>query len=99
MRSHTEVIAKREAMVKQLEQANQTQKKTHASEDWFKGCDPLVRKAAQNVKGALFQQLLVATDYHDVDCVNLFRRGAKMTGKLHRSGVGGPIRGNAMGEW
>lgn len=98
-RSPEEVIAKREAMIAQLKRANDTQRKTQACENWFKGCDPLIRKATKNVNGALFQQLLIATDYHDVDCVNMFRRGAKMVGPLHRSGVGDPIKKDTMSEW
>ena len=76
-KSPEEVISKRDAMIAQLEQANNTQRKTQACENWFNGCDPLVRKVTKDVNGALFQQLLVATDYHDVDCVNLFRRGGQ----------------------
>ena len=98
-KSPEEIMTKRNAMIAQIEQANNTMRKSHGCEEWFKGCDPLVRKVTKNVNGALFQQLLVATDYHDVDCVNMFRRGAKMVGPLHRSGVGRPTQGNAMSEW
>ena len=98
-KSPEEVITKRDAMIKTLEQANNEQRKAQGCENWFNGCDPLVRKVTEDVNGALFQQLLDATDYHDIDCVNLFRRGAKMVGPLHRSGVGGPMQKNAMGEW
>ena len=58
---------------------------------WYQGCDAWVRKVAGAANGLLFQQLLEATGYCDVDCVNMLRHGADMLGVLKRSGIGAPL--------
>jgi hypothetical protein len=44
---------------------------------WLGSCDDVTRRVAGGVNGPLFTQLLQATGYVDVECVGLFRLGAR----------------------
>ena len=52
--------------------------------------DPELRHLAAEVNGPLMQLLAKKVNYHDGASVNLFREGAPLVGKLHRTGNGEP---------
>ena len=58
---------------------------------WYDGADPGVARVAGEANGHLFAELLRATDYVDVSCVEMLRQGACMIGELPVSGVGAPV--------
>ena len=45
----------------------------------------MLRRFADEVNGPLMAALAAKVGYHDVDCVELFREGAPLVGKLTRS--------------
>ena len=49
---------------------------------WMKGCDELVKKMCTSVNGPALEALAKATHYEDAECVNFFRWGAPLFGKL-----------------
>ncbi len=57
--------------------------------------DPGVLGAAKCVNGPLLEALAEKAGYHDAACINLFREGAPIVGKLARSGNGKPLDGEA----
>ena len=69
------VMNEREAMVAKLEEADRAMRETGHQQLWFKGADPSVVQVAGECNGFLFEQLLRASGYRDVECVNLLRDG------------------------
>ena len=65
----------REDMVSKLEEADRLMRRSGACNTWFDGADEHVKQVAGGANGALFEELLVATGYVDVDCVSLLRGG------------------------
>lgn len=50
--------------------------------------DPELRRFAAEVNGPLMEVLAEKVGYHDKECIDLFRKGAHIVGKLHRTGNG-----------
>lgn len=50
--------------------------------------DPELRRFASEVNGALMQLLAERANYHDGKCVDAFREGVPIVGKLVRTGNG-----------
>jgi hypothetical protein len=46
--------------------------------------DPELRRFAKEVNGPLMEILAQRIKYHDRECVDLFKTGATLVGKLHR---------------
>jgi hypothetical protein len=49
--------------------------------------DPELKKFAQEVNGPLMQLLAERVKYHDIKCVDLFKTGAPLVGKLPRQAL------------
>ena len=63
-------------MVLAVEELGQRLWASGLSADWFKGADAGIMGVAGDVNGHLLELLLSAHGYHDVACVELFRKGA-----------------------
>ena len=74
-RSCSIVMAEREAIMVALELANTKMRDSGLCQEWFNGCDEITRRVSREANGQLFQDLLVAADYRDADCVELLRQG------------------------
>ena len=61
------------------------------AEAWFAGAADTVRRVAATVNGPLCEALASELQYHDPECVNLFREGARISGDLPASGHGRAI--------
>ena len=64
-------------MVAKLEEADRAMRETGHQQLWFKKADPSVVQVAGECNGFLFEQLLRASGYGDVECVNLLREGGR----------------------
>ena len=68
-------VERREEMISKLEEADDMMRRSGASASWFRGADAHTRRVAGGANGALFEELPAATDYVDVECVDLLREG------------------------
>ena len=62
-------------MLCKLEEAGARMQKSGLSQKWFGTADQEILNVAGKCNGHLFEQLLLQSNYHDVDCVNLLREG------------------------
>ena len=69
-------MAEREQMICKLEEADRLLRQSGACMHWFGDADEELRKVAGDANGHLLQQLLVASNYCDIACVELLRRGS-----------------------
>jgi hypothetical protein len=74
-KTSAEVRVFREDVMCALETAGAQMCASGACRAWLGSCDDVTRGVAGGVNGPLFTQLLQATEYVDVDCVELFRGG------------------------
>ena len=49
---------------------------------WMHGCDSLIARMCQSVNGPAMEALAKATGYTDTSCIDFFRYGAPLMGKL-----------------
>ena len=57
---------------------------------WLMSADPHARVIAQDVNGPLIEELAAASGFWDPECIDMFRFGAPVVGKLPLSGSGPP---------
>ena len=90
-RSAADAMAEREATMRAIEElANEIETKG-LKRRWSSAIkDPALKKFADEVNGPLMELLALRARYHDAECVDLFRKGAPIVGKLHRTGNGTP---------
>ena len=69
-------------MMRSLEEADARLRDSGISAEWFRRCDDTTLAVSGQCNGHLFEQLLRASGYVDVDCVNLLREG-RSTGCSH----------------
>ena len=77
-RSPEVIIEKREAMIASIEAADAALRASGLQKVWFGDADATLLAVAGGCNGHLLEQLLVASDYHDVACVELLREGARL---------------------
>ena len=58
--------------------------------EWFSQADIRVRTVACDVNGPLLEELARSVNYHDLECVEHFRLGAPLYGRLPAAGNGLP---------
>ena len=69
------VAAKRECMITAIEEIDLKTRQSGLCNLWFGDADEHTRAVAGTANGYLFQTLLRASGYNDVECVNLLREG------------------------
>ena len=69
------IMAKREAMIAGIEAADAAMRSSGQQQAWFGNADEKVLEVAGKCNGCLFEQLLRASGYRDVACVELLREG------------------------
>ena len=74
-RSPEQVMQERERVVAALESRGAQLWKEGKVDEWFKGCDPRVRRVAQTVNAPLLLELARECNYHDTEVVEKFRSG------------------------
>ena len=62
-------------MISQLELASELLRESGVADAWYNGCDTICKSITKNGNGHLFEQLLRASDYDDIACVELLRNG------------------------
>ena len=72
-------------MLAKLEEADRALRATGRQQLWFNGADPSVLQVAGSCNGFLIEQLLRASGYCDVECVNLLREGVPVVCPLRGS--------------
>ena len=88
-RTEEEAIQQREAIMDAIEILAGEMHANGTKRAWSKGVkDPALLKVSQEVNGPLMELLAKRAKYHDVESINLFRKGAPMVGKLARTGNG-----------
>ena len=82
-RSHNEIRHFRESRLAQLRRRIDPT----AISRWFERCDPAIRKmTAHRINGPLLKSLAIEYGFVDVECVEFFRKGADIVGKIqHKS--------------
>ena len=68
-------MSKREQMVSKIEEANAALRESGLSDAWFGDADATTLAVSGVCNGHLMEQLLRASAYEDMDCVNLLREG------------------------
>ena len=71
------VGAKRESMIAAIEEIDVKTRRSGVCQHWFGDADVHTRAVAGGANGYLFQTLLRASGYADVECVNLLREGGQ----------------------
>ena len=74
-RSPQDVESKRESMIAAIEEADKKSRRSGKCREWFGDADEHIRKVAGSANGYLFETLLRAAEYNDVECVELLRTG------------------------
>jgi len=87
-RSAQRVMEEREAIISSIEADAKMMWASGACEKWFGVCDAEVREVAATVNGPLMHELALRAEHCDVACVDFFRQGAPLLGKLEYSGIG-----------
>lgn len=85
-----DVVAFRERVMTQLEEAGARMKACGASEAWFGTADSSTRNVVGDSNGMLLEQLIKLSEHTDTKCADLLRLGAQIIGELVRSGIGTP---------
>ena len=62
-------------MISQLELASELLRESGITDAWYNGCDTICKSITKNGNGHLFEQLLRASNYDDIACVELLRNG------------------------
>ena len=93
MSQHTaeETNARREAMISAIEADAAALYASGAVDTWFGEADEHVRAISVGVNGPLWDRLLKAAGHEDLQCIEQFRQGAQLLGKL-------PVTGNGRQE-
>ena len=69
-------MEEREAIVSQIELANEMMEQSGTKNDWFKSCDELTWGVSKESNGFLFEELAEAAGHSDASAVELLREGA-----------------------
>ena len=88
--SAQETIARREAIICAIEADAKRFWDSGAVHSWLAGADPGVAAISGQVNGPLFEMLIRACDHCDTGCVDLFKHGAPLLGRLPCVGNGPP---------
>ena len=75
-KSADEVNAHRIDVIESLEEAHAAMSRSGVRSAWISKSAPAVQRVARRANGALLEQLLRATGYGDVACVELLREGS-----------------------
>jgi hypothetical protein len=62
-------------MIAAIEEADKKSRHSGKCREWFGDSDEHIRKVAGSANGYLFETLLRAAEYNDVECVELLRTG------------------------
>ena len=89
-RSPKQIMEEREAVICALEDACARMFKSGLVADWYAGCDENIKTLCRVVNGPLLEQLAKITQHCDPVCIEFFRVGAPLLGKLPVSGIGTP---------
>ena len=87
---HAEVIRWREAAVTSLEKRAAILKEMGTCDAWFSRAHVDVKQVSQQFNGPLAEWVAVQAKYVDPEAVQMFRKGARVIGRLACSGVGTP---------
>ena len=90
-RGAQEITNQREHLIRQLEQRAEDLRSSGACDRWFNGADSHVRGVAREINGPLLEELAAITCAPDAKCIECFRHGAQLLGKLPCSGIGEPF--------
>ena len=85
-----DVVAFREKVMTQLEEAGARMKACGACDAWFGTADSSTRNVVGDSNGMLLEQLIKLSEHADTKCADLLRYGAQIVGELARSGIGTP---------
>ena len=83
-----EVIKRREAVITSIETLGKQLWQDGSAEEWYAGCDPLVRQVAGDANGLLLQKLAEQIAHPDTGVADLLRYGAPIVGVIPGSGLG-----------
>ena len=89
-RTPQQVIQEREATLQVLEATAAKCVSDGSCRRWLAGADAEVQRVSEHVNGPMLEALANHAGYHDVACVECFRKGADLFGKLQVSGNGTP---------
>ena len=84
--SNTDVRKFREEAICEIEQMGANMWKEMQPQKWMASSDPCVQQISCDVNGPLIQTLLDRIEFHDKDCVNIFKHGVPIAGDLPRQG-------------
>ena len=79
-RSSDEIIAERNRTMWRIRSMAKRMRDSGATSHWFRGSDAITQQVAGCVNGPLFEQLVREAGHVDLDCVEMFRKGARMVG-------------------
>jgi len=77
-----QVIEQRTSLIEQIEAAAKELESSGERGRWLASADPLVREISKDVNGPLLEMLADAIDFHDRDCIELFRTGCPLVSLL-----------------
>lgn len=77
-----QVIEQRTGIIEQIEAAAEELKSNGEREGWLASADPLVREVSKDVNGPLLEMLAEAINFHDCECIELFRKGCPLASLL-----------------
>ena len=86
------VNAHRESTIASIEKIGKEMRRSGRYEDWANVPDKKLREAARGVNGPLLEFLAKGMGYSDAACIELFRSGAPLLGKLACTGNGTALR-------
>ena len=75
VRSPEQVMQDRECIVASIEARAAQLWRDGTCDAWYKGCDERLRSVSRTVNAPLLLELATKCDYHDIDCVEMFRVG------------------------
>ena len=85
-------MTEREATIHAIEQLATEMAADGSKKAWSNSArDPALKRFAEEVHGPMLELLAKRAGYHDGACVELFRTGAPLVGKLARTGNGTPL--------
>ena len=91
-RCFDKVNGHREKTIASIERLGREMRRSGRYEDWANVPDKQLREAARGVNGPLLEFLAKGMGYSDAACIELFRSGAPLLGKLARTGNGIALR-------
>ena len=88
--SPQDIIKFREDAISDIEFRQHELWESGEATEWLMSADPHARVIAQDVNGPLIEELAAASGFWDPECIDMFRFGAPVVGKLPLSGSGPP---------